>query len=151
MQHSRSNASIALEFRLRQVHACSKVSLPILYASQLSSVARFSFWHLDTDDAVLHFEYLALPNQVGNLWRLHPEVLTVVVTLIATVLSVATTLCVCPSTLPNCFSAMSFFKFLHDFCQGSTKTSNEGSYLSIPTEYWYLFVPGLSYYATWTP
>jgi hypothetical protein len=102
-------------------------------------------------EAVLHFEYLAPPNQVGNLWRLHPEELTMVVTLIATVLSVATTMCVCPSTLPNYFSAMSFFKFLHDFCQGSTKTSNEGSYLSIPTEYWYLFVPGLSYYATWTP
>lgn len=55
-------------------------------------------------EAVLHFEYLAPPNQVGNLWRLYPEELTMVVTLIATVLSVATTMCVCPSTLPNYFS-----------------------------------------------
>ncbi|KIK38730.1 hypothetical protein CY34DRAFT_90468 [Suillus luteus UH-Slu-Lm8-n1] len=45
-------------------------------------------------EAVLHFEYLAPPNQVGNLWRLYPEELTMVVTLIATVLSVATTISV---------------------------------------------------------
>lgn len=43
-------------------------------------------------EAVIRFEYLVPPNQVGNLWRLYPEELTMVVTFIATVLSVATTI-----------------------------------------------------------
>jgi hypothetical protein len=55
-------------------------------------------------EAVLHFAYIAPPNQV-DLWRLYPEELTMVVILIATVISVATTMCVCPSTLPNYFLA----------------------------------------------
>ncbi|KAG1738295.1 hypothetical protein EDD22DRAFT_852087 [Suillus occidentalis] len=42
-------------------------------------------------EAVLHFAYIALPNQV-DLWRLYPEELTMVVILIATVISVATTM-----------------------------------------------------------
>ncbi|KAG2114185.1 uncharacterized protein F5147DRAFT_770176 [Suillus discolor] len=40
--------------------------------------------------AVLYYDYLSPPDQVGNLWRHHPQELTMVVTLIATVLSVTT-------------------------------------------------------------
>ncbi|KAG0702650.1 hypothetical protein DFH29DRAFT_1079402 [Suillus ampliporus] len=44
--------------------------------------------------AVLYYDHLAPPDQVGNLWRQYPGELTVVVTSIATVLSVVTaTLC----------------------------------------------------------
>ncbi|KAG1744814.1 hypothetical protein EDB19DRAFT_2037838 [Suillus lakei] len=40
--------------------------------------------------AVLYYGYLSPPDQVGDLWRHHPGELTMVVTLIATVLSVTT-------------------------------------------------------------
>ncbi|KAG2344154.1 hypothetical protein BDR05DRAFT_999314 [Suillus weaverae] len=40
--------------------------------------------------AVLYYDYLSPPDQVGNLWRHHPGELTMIVTLIATVLSVIT-------------------------------------------------------------
>lgn len=40
--------------------------------------------------AVLYYDYLSPPEQVGDLWRHHPGELTMVVTLIATVLSVIT-------------------------------------------------------------
>ncbi|KAG1854126.1 hypothetical protein C8R48DRAFT_776917 [Suillus tomentosus] len=40
--------------------------------------------------AVLYYDYLSPPDQVSNLWRHHPQELTMVVTLIATVLSVTT-------------------------------------------------------------
>jgi hypothetical protein len=49
--------------------------------------------------AVLYYEYLSPPDQVGNLWRHHPGELTMVVTLIATVLSVITATSVYPFTL----------------------------------------------------
>ncbi|KAG2363874.1 hypothetical protein BDR07DRAFT_1331425 [Suillus spraguei] len=41
--------------------------------------------------AVFYYDYLSPPDQVSNLWRHRPEELTLVVTLIATVLSVITT------------------------------------------------------------
>ncbi|KAG2105537.1 uncharacterized protein F5147DRAFT_805794 [Suillus discolor] len=40
--------------------------------------------------AVLYYGYLSPPDRVGNLWKHHPQELTMVVTLIATVLSVTT-------------------------------------------------------------
>jgi hypothetical protein len=40
--------------------------------------------------AVLYYGYLSPSDQVANLWKQHPEDLTMVVTLIATVLSVTT-------------------------------------------------------------
>lgn len=49
--------------------------------------------------AVLYYEYLSPPDQVDNLWRHHPGELTMVVTLIATVLSVITATSVYPFTL----------------------------------------------------
>jgi hypothetical protein len=52
---------------------------------------------------VLYYGYLSPSDQVANLWKQHPEDLTMVVTLIATVLSVTTTTSVFPfaiSSLP---------------------------------------------------
>ncbi|KAG1807977.1 uncharacterized protein BJ212DRAFT_715128 [Suillus subaureus] len=42
--------------------------------------------------AVLYYGYLAPPDRVGNLWKHYPEDLTMVVALIATALSVTTTI-----------------------------------------------------------
>ncbi|KAG1815343.1 hypothetical protein EV424DRAFT_1107063 [Suillus variegatus] len=41
--------------------------------------------------AVLYYEYLSPPDQAANLWEHHPQELTIVITLIATILSVITT------------------------------------------------------------
>ncbi|KAG2090216.1 uncharacterized protein F5147DRAFT_780401 [Suillus discolor] len=41
--------------------------------------------------AVLYYDHLSPPDQVANLWEHHPQELTTVITLIATVLSVTTT------------------------------------------------------------
>ncbi|KAG1815344.1 hypothetical protein EV424DRAFT_1645477 [Suillus variegatus] len=41
--------------------------------------------------AVLYYDYLSPPDQVASLWEHHPQELTTVITLIATVLSVTTT------------------------------------------------------------
>jgi hypothetical protein len=51
--------------------------------------------------AVLYYDYLSPPEQVGDLWRHHPGELTMVVTLIATVLSVITATSVYPFTLSS--------------------------------------------------
>jgi len=51
--------------------------------------------------AVLYYEYLAPPDQIDNLLKQYPGELTMVVTLIATVLSVTTTLSVYPFTFFN--------------------------------------------------
>lgn len=52
--------------------------------------------------AVLYYNYLSPPDQVADFWRQHPGELTMVVTLIATVLSVTTATSVYPFT-PSIF------------------------------------------------
>jgi hypothetical protein len=75
----------------------NSVRLAAIVSGQIIILA-FGYGFLE---AVLYFEYLAPPNQLGDLWRHHHGELTMVVTLIATVLSVATTTYVCPLTLSN--------------------------------------------------
>jgi hypothetical protein len=59
-------------------------------------ILAFGFGFLGT---VLYHDFLFAPDQVGNLWRDYPQELTMVVTMIATVLSTITTMSVYTFTL----------------------------------------------------
>ncbi|KAG2105541.1 uncharacterized protein F5147DRAFT_242924 [Suillus discolor] len=70
----------------------------LLHTTIISSQAiilAFGYAFLGT---VLYYDYLSLPHQVSNLWSHYPGELTMIVTLIATVLSVTTATSVYPFT-----------------------------------------------------
>lgn len=100
--------------------------------------------------AVAYFEYLAPSNSVCELMVNHPGELTMVVTLIATVLSVtaATSVYLLFSPINHSVKGDLFHQPFHVFGQRDTKTSNVEAHFSDSPEHWCCFGRGLSYFET---